>query len=126
MAATAKRKAVIEPAQAETLQTVDPHGVPTILVAGEQSRSRDELVQRLERDGYLVLRAQGTAELLGIVKTHSRSIQVLLVDGRISNPGLLTELGPYQPGIRVLLEAESPEATLYRVRELLKRSGQRG
>ena len=123
MTATAKRKALTEPVQVEAPRPGNSHGVPTILVAGQPTRSRDDLVQSLERDGYLVLRARDTAELLGIVKTHSRSIQILLVDGRISSPGLLTELGPYQPGIRVLLEAESPEATLYRVRELLKYSG---
>jgi hypothetical protein len=120
MAGTAKRKAPIESTQAEAPQPAISHGVPTILVAGEPSRSRDELVQSLERDGFLVLRAQGSAELLGIVKTHSRPIQILLVDGKISSPGLLTQLGPYQPGIRVLFEADSAQATLYRVRQLLK------
>jgi CheY-like chemotaxis protein len=98
---------------------------PTILVVGNWNEPYNALVRSLEQAGYLVLVARSGAEALGIAKTHSRPIHLLLAADTVTSPALLTELPLYQPGIRVLVITAFTETLLARVKVLLEPAGKK-
>lgn len=93
---------------------------PTILMAGNQNESFNAFVRSLEQEGYLVLVAGSGPEALRIAKTHSRPIQLLLVNEALAASPLFNELRPYESGIRLLVIAAFTETSLARVRKALE------
>ena len=104
------------------------YSFPTILVASGCLQA-DDLVMTLQREGYLILKAQDGAEALAIARVHSRPIQVMLTDENEVNHSLASTVKKYRPHIHVLFlpqtNLDAPavggtEATLIRVRKLLQ------
>ncbi len=85
---------------------------PAILAVGSPSDFWMALIENLEQAGYLVLLARSGPEALHLSKTHSRPIGLLLMDDAPGNRSLISELSPYQPGIRVLLTGSLSLATM--------------
>lgn len=84
------------------------------------------MVQSLRREGYLVLEAIDSAGALFAVRTHSRPIQLMLIDSCINHGVLVSALRQYRPQIEVLFVARqngepfvyalTPETALAQVR----------
>lgn len=102
---------------------------PTVLVAVRGTELRNALVQSLRQDGYLVLEAAGTSDALYLARTHSRPIQVMLIDVSMKDE-LKPAVKPYRPHTKILLLAEhseecpqevvTPETVLGKIREFFK------
>ncbi len=93
---------------------------PTILVAGNWNEPFKAFVRILEQAGNLVLVARSAAETLEIGKTHSRPIQLLLVNEPMTASAVFDQLRRYQSGIRLLVMTAFTETSLARVCEVLE------
>lgn len=102
-------------------------GFPTVLVAGY--RDPDNLVRRLQQQGYLVLQAMDTSEAIEIARVHSRPIHVMIAEESVDSRGLAATLKQYRPQMRVLFltrfaipgrpELSSIEGALSKIQEIL-------
>lgn len=103
-----------------------PHDHPTVLVAVEDAELRRALVQGLRQDGYLVLEAADARGVLDTVRTHSRSIHLMLLHVSIGHK-LKSAISPYRPKAKILFFSDegkeqlqdvlTPEIALTKVRE---------
>ena len=75
---------------------------PTILVVRETQELLDYLVLRLQYKGYIVLSALDAANALEVVRTHSRTIHLLVTDEGLSARAMAERLKRYAPRLEVL------------------------
>jgi hypothetical protein len=99
-----------------------------VLIAASGSR-RQYLADHLLEEKCLILKANDAAQMLEVVRLHSRPIHVLLVDADIA-PVMAEVLQRYRPGMRVVsvtwsadssrLDAVLPDAALGKALDILK------
>jgi DNA-binding NtrC family response regulator len=82
---------------------VENHTHPTVLVAAEDEGLRADLVYNLRQLGCLVLEAEAATRAIEAVISHSRPIQVLLVEKALDDIGLMETLKRYRPHMHILL-----------------------
>ena len=85
--------------------------IPTVLAAELDSEYRDRLIGGLRNRGYIVLEAREPGEALDRVKTHSRHIHLLLVNGDPNGRNLAATLKLYRPNMEVILVSENESGT---------------
>lgn len=98
---------------------------PTVLVTGDDSELRSDLVNLLLLEGYYVLEAHDAADAFHIAIVHSRPIHLLLMDLGMEGSSLLAaRLRPYRDEMRVLFRTKTDDMDklLAKVGELLKPS----
>ena len=123
---------LVQPAAGGPARDESSEAFPTVIVASKNVELREWLTRCLSRGiDPLVLEADGEAAVLNFVKTHSRPIQVLLIDCTLECPGLAATVSSFRRHIQILRvgwnsdhdapEALSPEAALAKAEEALAR-----
>jgi DNA-binding NtrC family response regulator len=82
---------------------VEKHAHPTVLLAAEDEGLRSNLGFNLRQLGCLVLEAEAATRAIEAVISHSRPIQVLVVEKTLDGVGLLETVKRYRPQMRILL-----------------------
>ncbi len=80
-------------------------GAETILLVEDEARVRKLIVDVLTGHGYTVLEATRGREALRLAKTHAGTIELAVVDvvmPEMSGPGLIRQIAPLRPHMRVL------------------------
>jgi ActR/RegA family two-component response regulator len=101
---------------------------PTVLLALEDPGSQEQLSRGLQNRGYLVLEARNLNQALEVVRTHSRSIHLLLLGIGPDNRLMAREMKQYRPSMKILfvetggsesgLRQTSPDLELKAITEL--------
>jgi hypothetical protein len=86
--------------------------MPTLIVASLDGSLRSFLRRNLAQGFRHVLEADGENCLLDLIKLHSRPIQVLLIDIRMDNRGLVASLRNYRPNMAVIPVSEHLQGQL--------------
>lgn len=75
---------------------------PTLLIVLEDGGLCSVLVGALQVEGYAALHASSKEEALGVVRTHSRHIHLLVTDDSVNSQALAAQLRQYRPQMDVL------------------------
>lgn len=112
-----------------------PEPYPTVLVAAGDDAVRQALVESLRRERYHVLEAKSAAEALDVVRSHSRPIQIVLVDINMHDSAITVVLNRFRPHMHILpvtkgstvcrTGALALDAALAKARELFQDDGVR-
>ena len=100
---------------------------PTVMVATTDRKTRMSLAKELRRDNCLVLEADGVDWVLDVVKTHSRSIHVLLLDLNLGDSHFADLLKGFRPDLEVVFMTPdgppgslSPDHALAKAKRILR------
>jgi len=84
-----------------------PSNFPTVLVAAKSVELGQRLLEGIEEEKVLVLKARNQRELLGIVQLHSRPIHVVLLDIDIGER-MAAHLKRYRAKMHLVLVSGEP------------------